>query len=133
MIFDSYKEETNKPLFRFSGEKNNYFKLNNSKRLSIRQYDIRNYNSGKHKTCDYILDIVTEGAYFIEIKGKKIEEAIEQLESTIQLVKNELIPKKAFIIPTRNPYGTDTQNFKIKFHQKNNALLIITSHCNETV
>lgn len=75
--------------------------------------------------CDYLLIDSNSVEHFIELKGRDIKHALEQLETSIrQLGKKK--PRYAFIVSTRCPLsGTDIQNAKKKFNRDFGATLVI--------
>lgn len=60
------------------------------------KYDLRHYKLDgeifvQEKCCDFLLlNDTLEKAYFIELKGENIEEAVEQLEESALKLKSEL-------------------------------------------
>lgn len=76
--------------------------------------------------CDYLVLDHLENEYFIELKGKDIPHAIEQLESTIkQLSNTKSIQKTAIIVTSRYPSNdTSMQRAKALFKKKYKVDLI---------
>lgn len=71
----------------------------NSKRRSVNQYKIddNSHIDIDQARCDFILMNETDmNAYLIELKGTNIDHAIEQLEATEKLFKEELLPYGLF-------------------------------------
>jgi len=85
----------------------------------------------KGKACDFLMiNIESDNAYFIELKGKEIRYAIEQLQNTISEVKKNyktnFANKKSFVISTRCPIASkDLNNLKRKFRKETKSTLII--------
>lgn len=87
------------------------------------------------KRCDWLLiDIGSNHAYFIELKGCEIKEAFKQLENTIRIIsepkngyiENEFIRKSAYVICSRSPLlSTEIQNEKKNFKKKLKTELVI--------
>lgn len=99
------------------------------------KYDLRHYkldgNLIKYQTCcDFLLlNDSLKKAYFIELKGENIDEAVEQLESTALKLRSEL---KDYIclyrivssrVPTHKVHSTKYR----KFQEKCGARLITKS------
>ncbi len=88
------------------------------------------------KRCDYIVIFDKNNEYlFVELKGKKILDACEQIEETIKkVVKNINISKpiKAFVVSTACPLpGTELQRLQLHFKKKYECSLIVKNRtCN---
>lgn len=70
--------------------------------------------------CDFLVVDHKKNEYFVELKGKDIPHAIEQLESTIkQLSATGGIQRKAIIVTSRHPSNdTSIQRAKAMFKKK---------------
>ncbi len=85
------------------------YQANNPRRISVRLYrperDDRRQTAGKQaKACDFLL--TTEGeAYFIELKGAHVKEALQQLLTTCERFVADLAPRKfkARVICAKTP------------------------------
>ncbi|WP_159468292.1 hypothetical protein [Dyadobacter sp. 3J3] len=67
-----------------------FIKNNNHHLIKIRVDDCLIKGSDKKK-CDYlILDCTENTAYFVELKGKKLEDAVLQIESTVNILYAKL-------------------------------------------
>lgn len=76
--------------------------------------------------CDHLLIDANKMEHFIELKGRDIPHAVEQLEASIQQLSSNNGFKYSFIVSTRCPLsGSDIQIFKKKFKQKYHSELII--------
>lgn len=83
------------------------------------------------RRCDYLVipdeqDIKKTLEIYIELKGSKILDAIEQLEATIKQLSDHPAKqeKLCIIISTRCPLSTpEIQKFKLSFKKKYNAKL----------
>ena len=79
--------------------------------------------------CDYMIKIAKlDLEIYIELKGKDIDHALKQLETTIKKLSENYLKKTkiCFIISTRCPSMTaKIQNFKKKFKKNYNARLTI--------
>jgi hypothetical protein len=79
-----------------------------------------------HETfrCDYALVPSSEIEIYVELKGSDILHAIEQIESTIQLLSEHVkkIKKLCFVVSTRVPKQTTSiQQIQTRFKKKFNA------------
>lgn len=76
--------------------------------------------------CDFLVLDHEENEYFVELKGKDIPHALEQLESTIkQLSGTKNILKMAIIVTSRYPSNdTSIQRAKVFFKKKYKVDLI---------
>lgn len=77
--------------------------------------------------CDYLILDHCRNEYFVELKGKDLLHAVEQLEATIQQLsdKNKTVKKKAIIVSSRNPSNdTSVQRAQKEFKKKYNTELI---------
>ncbi len=82
--------------------------------------------------CDYALVCSNGVEIYVELKGSKIKNAVEQIESTIRLLSDsgnlKETKKVCFVVFTH--FGppklrTDIQNIKSKFKKNYNAKLIV--------
>lgn len=76
--------------------------------------------------CDFLVLDNQENEYFVELKGKDIPHALEQLESTVkQLSSMKNIQKVAIIVTSRYPSNdTSIQRAKVFFKKKYKVDLI---------
>ncbi len=84
----------------------------------------------KGKFCDYLIIDESGTEYFIELKGKKVLDACEQIEETIKKLSKNYPNEKpffAFIIPVAvNPKTNSTiQNWRSKMRTKYKCKLIV--------
>lgn len=64
----------------------------NSKRNNVRQYHLDGVIIKNEKSCDYlVLNDDSKKAFFIELKGSNVSEAIPQFEGAIKKLKSELL------------------------------------------
>jgi hypothetical protein len=79
--------------------------------------------------CDYALSADTiEEEFYIELKGRDVKYAVEQLEATIRQISEDPQQqlKYCFVISTRCPLsGPQIQTMQKRMKQKYNAKLII--------
>ncbi|MGV3743210.1 MAG: hypothetical protein ACO1NO_12970 [Burkholderiaceae bacterium] len=108
------------------------FRLENTKRTKVSKIQIDDcVVKGNQKKCDWLLEADAFNlAIYVELKGKKIDDAILQLESTLHLfnARHSGKTKKCLVVSSRVPAsGADIllakQQFKKKwkaeFHVKN--------------
>jgi hypothetical protein len=80
------------------------------------------------KKCDFLLIDHNGTEHFIELKGKKIEDAVMQIKNSMKHIsKNKKSQKFSFIICSRVPTEarTDIQGWKSEFIIDYNSILII--------
>ncbi|MCE2705660.1 MAG: hypothetical protein LW807_01095 [Proteobacteria bacterium] len=72
------------------------------------------------KRCDYIFELQDKFSCFIELKGKDIKHAVEQLESSL---KNIAVQGKkyAFVVSSQVPKISISQKTILSFKKKYNA------------
>lgn len=78
--------------------------------------------------CDNMLTDDNGMEFYIELKGCDVNHAILQLEETIKQLSEDYanLPKKAFIVSTRQPsVDVKIQNAKKKFYKYYNAELLV--------
>lgn len=79
--------------------------------------------------CDF-MHIAKEIEFYIELKGRDIEHAVEQIISTIKRLSSDEKKrlKKSYIICTRSPLSSSKiQNYKYRFKKDYNSDLIVKS------
>lgn len=65
--------------------------INKERKFEVRQYKLDGNLIKQKKSCDYlVINDTSKKAYFIELKGVNLDEAIPQLEGAEAIVKNEL-------------------------------------------
>jgi len=105
--------------------------INKDKAEIIKIEDVDKHLNIKGKACDFlIVNTESDNAYFIELKGKEILHAIEQLQNTISEVKKNyntnFANKKSFVIATKCPIASkDLNNLKRKFRKETKSTLTI--------
>jgi hypothetical protein len=112
--------------------------LDNPKRIKLKIIQIEDCvipKGTKGGRCDTLVVVPDGHLIFIELKGKDVEKAIQQLIDSMDYLKqkcsNVSNSKISCIIAcTRVPTGTDVQNYKVKFKNKYKATLLIkTGQC----
>lgn len=111
-------------------EKKSEITFDNNMQLEIRKIktdDNSIEQLRKVKKCDYLLIKPDETEYYIELKGCRTEDAIDQLQSAIKFFTlSDKTAKKAFIISCRSPLSSaDIQNRQRKFKNDYKSELIV--------
>jgi hypothetical protein len=79
--------------------------------------------------CDYALSVENlEEEFYIELKGRDVQHAFKQIESTIQSISSDTQqqPKICFVISTRCPISSpEIQIIRKKMKKKFNAELVV--------
>ena len=122
---------TNKNKIISVSENRRVFKIYNKSLFTINKVRVDGCYLTNGRKCDYLFEIVDENVkevFYVELKGKHIEDAIEQLEATLKhcfkIHKN--IPKSCYIVASRVPKAsTSTQKLKKEFKRKNSVMLYI--------
>ena len=105
--------------------------IRNPKRKRINRVTVDNcLIKGDKKRCDYLFEInePMDKIFYLELKGKNIKKAYEQLVSTVDFCKKRHgeIHKQCYIISSRVPQsGTDVNVLKRKMQQKHNIQLFV--------
>ena len=112
------------------GSRNNRskFRLENSKRVSIKVVQVDNCVIKEGIRCDYLLILPSGQEIYVELKGSNVKHAVEQISRSIDLLSCNCHPtlKLCFIASTRCPItSTEMQSLKKKFRQQYNAKLTI--------
>ncbi len=107
----------------------------NDKNELVRVIEVDGCEIREGKRCDFLVlhpkenkKKLIEDEYFVELKGKKVKYACEQLEVSIKRLSENPVKKFkcAIVICTKNPMAaTQTQKLKIRFKKEFNAKLII--------
>lgn len=83
--------------------------------------------------CDYLLILSLDNQeleIYVELKGSDVRHAVEQLESTIKTLSDDIQKKKklCFVVSTRVPrQGTDIQGIQSRFKKNFNASFRVKS------
>lgn len=104
-------------------ENSRKFSLNNPQALPVFQVVVDNCLITEGKRCDYLFEIddPIRQVFYVELKGKAIEKACEQLKVTITVCKNrhQKLSKECHVVASRVPkLGTGMQVLKKKFRQQ---------------
>jgi hypothetical protein len=104
--------------------------FNNLSQKPVRKILIDDCVIKKGIRCDYLL-IANAMEHFVELKGNKVEHAIEQIEQTIKQVSEDRQqqPKWCFVISSRCPLlTTKIQEIKLRFKKRYNAIFVIKNN-----
>ena len=118
-------------------ENRRVFRINNPSRLGINTVKVDGCYISEGKRCDYLFEIIDDAlrnVLYVELKGKHIEEAIEQLSATLHvcLSIHEHLPRHCYIVASRVPKAsTSTQKYKKEFKRKYGVLLHIDTKLKE--
>jgi len=117
-------------------------RLRNFKGIKVRIIKIDNCVIEDITRCDYVVEIPIDNikvVLFVELKGKNVEHGIEQLEKTINHIcfkdrYNSVLNKRAYLMITQLKIPkSKVENFKEKFRNKHNCLLIIEEYVEEDI
>ncbi len=103
------------------------FRIDNPKKLKIRVIKVDNCVIKQGIRCDYLVILPNSLEIYIELKGKDIGHAAEQIEASIKKLTVSLSAKKlCFIASTRCPLTSpQIQKLKKNFKRDYNATLTI--------
>jgi len=116
-------------------EKGRKFTIENNSKHNINKVTVDGCYITSGKRCDYLFELLpnenVETVFYVELKGKDIAKAIEQLEATVKICAtiHKGLEKCSFIVASRVPKsGTSTQIFKKEFKKRNKHLLKISTN-----
>ena len=117
------------------------FTLNNKRLYLINKVVVDNCYIKDGFRCDYLFEIIKQknvinNVYYLELKGKNILHAVEQLETTLKKCSKEHknIKKECYIVASRYPKSmTSSQIIKKKFKNKNRVQLFIDTKQKEII
>ena len=107
------------------------FRINNKSLFTINKVEVDGCYISEGRKCDFLFEIIEDEVkevFYVELKGKHIEDAIEQLEATLKacLELHKSVPRSCYIVASRVPKAsTSTQKHKKEFKRKNAVLLYI--------
>ena len=113
------------------------FRINNKSLFTINKVEVDGCYISEGRKCDFLFEIIEDEVkevFYVELKGKHIEDAVEQLESTLKicLELHKTIPRSCYIVASRVPKAsTSTQKYKKEFKRKNGVLLYIDTRQKE--
>ena len=112
------------------GESKSKMCFSNPSNRKITKIRIDNCVITEGKRCDYLLIDHNKVEYFIELKGKQVEYACEQLAETIvRISKDKCKIKFSFVISSACPLTTtQVQILKVQFKKKYNCILKIKNN-----
>ena len=106
-------------------ERRSTFHFLNPDRKNVKCIEVDGCAIVEGNKCEHLLIDSNNVEYFIELKGRDLKHALEQLEASIQQL-GENSPRYAFVVSTRCPLtGTDIQNAKKNFKNNFGATLIL--------
>ncbi|WP_177162831.1 hypothetical protein [uncultured Fusobacterium sp.] len=108
----------------------------NLKQNNVRQYQLDGVIIKNQKTCDYlVLNDDSKKAFFIELKGRNVSEAISQFEGAILKTKSELLEYslKFRIISSKSNTHEIRDSKIIKFQKTYKDLKIKTKELRESI
>ena len=135
MIEDCNSSNKNKIVF--VSENKRTFRINNKSLFTINKVEVDGCYISEGRKCDFLFEIIEDDVkevFYVELKGKHIEDAVEQLESTLKvcLELHKTIPRSCYIVASRVPKAsTSTQKYKKEFKRKNGVLLYIDTRQKE--
>jgi len=118
-------------------ENKRVFRINNSSLFSINRVEVDGCYITSGRKCDYLFEILDSDiveVFYVELKGKHLEDAIEQLEETLKycLGIHKNINRSCFIVASRVPKAsTSTQKMKKEFKRKHGVMLYIDTKIKE--
>jgi len=118
-------------------ENKRVFRINNSSLFSINLVKVDGCYIKKGRRCDYLFEILDSDiikVFYIELKGKHLEDAIEQLGETLKycLGIHKGIDRSCYIVASRVPKAsTSTQKIKKEFKRKYGVMLYIDTKIKE--
>jgi len=109
------------------------FRIINPERKYINKVEVDGCFIKNGPRCDYLFEILQgthiEKVFYVELKGKDLKHAVRQLKATIEHCEKIHCEysKKAYIVVSRVPAGTEAQILKKKFKDENGIQLSIRS------
>jgi len=114
-----------------ASENRRTFIINNKSRLTINKVTVDGCYISKGVKCDYLFEIIDneiKNVFYVELKGKDIEHALDQLETTLKhcISIHKKFDRSCYIVASRVPKTTtSTQKQKKEFKRKNGVMLYI--------
>jgi hypothetical protein len=107
------------------------FTIQNENKISVKQVKVDGcLIKDERKRCDYLFEIEKKSlVIYLELKGKNVGHAYEQLVSTIEfcLTRHKNLERRCYIIASRVPSTTATMmNLKAKILKNYKATTIVT-------
>ncbi len=97
--------------------------------LDIDKCEFNTKELATEERCDYlVINTKTNKAYFIELKGKHLNKAVDQLDNTIKIIcdinngyiKKPFAERYAYVVATATPVITTSLQIKEKRFKKDN-------------
>ena len=112
-------------------ENKRIFRINNESRFTINKVTVDGCYILNGRKCDYLFEIIDneiKNVFYVELKGKDIEHALDQLETTLKhcISIHKKFDRSCYIVASRVPKTTtSTQKQKKEFKRKNGVMLYI--------
>ena len=133
-MIDKCNELTNNSEVVVRENKREFRIKNKSRKYNINKVKVDGCFIKDRRRCDYLFEILQgtkiEKVFYVELKGKDLSHAIEQLEATIEYCRDIhcKYSKEAYIVTSKVPDGPESQNLKKKFKDRNGFLLKIKAN-----
>ena len=107
------------------------FRIDNRLKIQINRVEVDGCLITEGQKCDYLFEIIEQNrVFYVELKGSHINEAVRQLEATIEFCQNKHrnSQKGSFIVASKVPKSrTKIQNLKKEFKKRNGHILKIST------
>ena len=139
MIQDANCNELNNNKIISTSENTRKFIIKNDSRFNINKVKVDNCYIKNGLRCDYLFEIIsnklTIKVFYLELKGKDVNHAVEQLKETLKYCQekhNNKITKQCYIVVSKFPSSNaSAQLLKKKFRKENKVQLFIDSKIKE--
>jgi hypothetical protein len=108
-------------------QNNRKYVAKNPRRHNVRQYEPDKQLPPTTKRCDFlVLNVDDLTAYFIEIKGRDVLYALDQLDATYGLLESYLAEYSLHfrVVASKTPVGTRSHPRYVKFKRRYSDLMI---------
>ena len=122
---DQFKRVTHNPIIPVKTPKAaSAFRLLNPRRLAVTVLEPEDF-FGTEPACDFVFQAPDAPAeIYVELKGSNFPHALDQLASTIRLLKSPLQPKHCFVVIRRSPVmDAKTQKQLLLFSKKHRCTM----------
>jgi len=121
-----------------ASENTRKFRIKNDSRFNINKVKVDDCYIKNGLRCDYLFEIISNKliikVFYLELKGKDVNHAIEQLKATLKYCQevHDKIIKQCYIVASKVPSSNaSTQSLKKKFKRENKVQLFISSKIKE--
>ena len=83
------------------------------------------------RLCDYLVVEQNSTEHYVELKGKDVEHAVKQIESTIRHLWEGRVPIHCWIISSESPRISGFQKFANRLAKQFRAKLVIRTNAHE--